>query len=379
MGAVIFDPKTLAVVSIGYNDTPTDKLNCGDGGCEACSAPDPVRLNLDCYCAAEGQRVLMDNLTWKPIEAVEVGEGILAFGEKGEVVGHGERRYVSSPGIILAKVPSIKEVWEYSLSDKTTLVLTPDHQVLTHVSPTSSFHQWREIGSVPIGEHASLQRWLVPWEKDNSYEAGWLSGFFDGEGCLSYSSRREGHSSLWISAAQAKGETLDRCRLLLEERKFQWSALHMAPGAGRFPKSADRTSILGGWPEQARFLGQIRPKRLLKTWSERKEEYLGRSLITKPVHITASHPMGMERVWDITTTTGTFILEGMAVHNCVHAEMNAVLLAARRGTSVDGCSIIIIGCEEVCKSCQKHLLQAGIKEIYIGALGNNMHNQGAMG
>lgn len=51
---------------------------------------------------------------------------------------------------------------------------------------------------------------------------------------------------------------------------------------------------------------------------------------------------------------------------CIHAEMNALLLAARRGTKTEGCTLVIWGCEEVCSSCFKHLTQAGIGEMCIG-------------
>ena len=52
--------------------------------------------------------------------------------------------------------------------------------------------------------------------------------------------------------------------------------------------------------------------------------------------------------------------------DCIHAEMNALLLAARRGTKTEGCTLIMWGCDEVCHSCLKHLMQAGIGELYIG-------------
>lgn len=50
VGAVIYDPMTKAIISIGYNDTPLGWTDCGDGGCEECQKGKPVSQNLKCTC-----------------------------------------------------------------------------------------------------------------------------------------------------------------------------------------------------------------------------------------------------------------------------------------------------------------------------------------
>ncbi len=50
VGAVLFDPKSKAVLSIGYNDTPIDFPDCGDGGCKPCQGGESVSRNLECMC-----------------------------------------------------------------------------------------------------------------------------------------------------------------------------------------------------------------------------------------------------------------------------------------------------------------------------------------
>lgn len=47
----------------------------------------------------------------------------------------------------------------------------------------------------------------------------------------------------------------------------------------------------------------------------------------------------------------------------VHAEMNAILLSARRGQKVEGCTILIDWYP--CTNCAKAIIQSGIKEIWI--------------
>ena len=45
-----------------------------------------------------------------------------------------------------------------------------------------------------------------------------------------------------------------------------------------------------------------------------------------------------------------------------HAEMNAILFAARNGTSTNGCSLIVT--HSPCFECSKMIVQCGIKEVY---------------
>src|SRR3990167_7469388 len=50
VGAVLFDPTSKAVISIGYNDTPIAFPDCGEGGCPTCKEGESVSLNTDCLC-----------------------------------------------------------------------------------------------------------------------------------------------------------------------------------------------------------------------------------------------------------------------------------------------------------------------------------------
>lgn len=50
VGAVIFNPETKAIMSMGYNDTPIGQQDCGDGGCVRCKGVEAAREYLDCLC-----------------------------------------------------------------------------------------------------------------------------------------------------------------------------------------------------------------------------------------------------------------------------------------------------------------------------------------
>lgn len=58
VGAVIYDPDSMFILAVGYNDTPRGELNCGDGGCKACTEGSSS-LRLDCQCVHAEMNALM--------------------------------------------------------------------------------------------------------------------------------------------------------------------------------------------------------------------------------------------------------------------------------------------------------------------------------
>ncbi len=59
VGAVVYDPVSFAVISVGYNDTPFGEKDCGNGGCLPCDEGS-VRNRTDCRCVhAEMNAILL--------------------------------------------------------------------------------------------------------------------------------------------------------------------------------------------------------------------------------------------------------------------------------------------------------------------------------
>lgn len=60
VGAVLFDPTSKALISVGYNDTPIAYPDCGEGGCPTCQEGESVSMNTDCLCVhAEANAVAL--------------------------------------------------------------------------------------------------------------------------------------------------------------------------------------------------------------------------------------------------------------------------------------------------------------------------------
>lgn len=61
VGAVLYEPGSKAVISIGYNDTPLEFDDCGEGGCVACGEGEGRPRDTDaCVCVhAEANAVAL--------------------------------------------------------------------------------------------------------------------------------------------------------------------------------------------------------------------------------------------------------------------------------------------------------------------------------
>ncbi len=60
VGAVIFDPESKGIISVGYNDTPINWINCSDGGCYECQGSLSTSLYIQCRCLhAESNAVFL--------------------------------------------------------------------------------------------------------------------------------------------------------------------------------------------------------------------------------------------------------------------------------------------------------------------------------
>lgn len=67
VGAAIFQPKSHALMGVGYNDTPIGEIDCAAGGCIPCQNENPTSLRLDCKCVhAEANAVFLNSRHGSP-------------------------------------------------------------------------------------------------------------------------------------------------------------------------------------------------------------------------------------------------------------------------------------------------------------------------
>jgi hypothetical protein len=261
------------------------------------------------YCLAPEHRILTADLRWMPASDIEPGQRLLAFDEEPRP-GVRCRRWRFAT--VLHSEPAKRECAKVHLANGDTVVCTVDHPWLADRVDNKrggARRGWVRADQL-LARAPFVLKPLCPWENDLSYEAGWLAGMFDGEGCIARSGTKRGVS--WnLNIAQKMGPVAERVMDLLRSRGFA-SAQH-----GGRPDGMRHISVVGGFPEVLRALGQIRPIRLLKKLADLDTRHVPsvRSQRAIRVRVVAVEPVGVQEVQSIATSTRTYVGEGYLMHN----------------------------------------------------------------
>jgi hypothetical protein len=272
----------------------------------------PVAIGINWYCVAAGQRVLTSDLRWLPVEMVDPGAELIGFDEHAGSTS----RYRSSE--VVANPQIIGDLYEIE-TDRGSVVVTEDHGFVR--CDRSTGRSWTKASDLRPGDH--LAYFMDPYEQDHSWEAGWLAGFYDGEGCMA-SNPEQG--VFRVDVSQKVGPELDRVKELLELKGFEFRTQMKRrhdDGGGQggvlvIPETQQALDVLclsGKYHTPLRFLGQIRPQRLLP---KARQLWEGRSTVSKgcsPVIVQSVRALGRGEAWAIGTTTKTLIVEGLLSHN----------------------------------------------------------------
>lgn len=250
-------------------------------------------------CLTPDHKVLTADLKYVPLGDIKVGDKLVSFDE--EVVNKRSRRYKT--GTVQALKHEVREVYEVLLESGKKFKITSDHRWLVK---TGSKYHWKTTDTLRKG--TCIPKLFDEWDYNYSREAGWLEGMYDGEGSLSQR-KTTGGTTIQLSIAQNPGPTLDRLRHALE---IWYGATVTYTANGR---KCQQLRLQGGTAVIAKFLGEIRPQRLL---SKFQPEFLGRinspdSNNDKVVSITK---LGYQDIVQIAIDEKTMIVEGYPHHNC---------------------------------------------------------------
>lgn len=270
-------------------------------------------------CTPHDAPVLMADLTMRPIGEVRVGEEVVGFAP-GPVHPnaaysrlHLERATVLNvfryPGARLVKI---------TLDSGEVIRCTPDHRWFKKVREKG--RDW--YSAVRVGH--SLARVcptrLPELSAEDERLAGWLSGFYDGEGTVSICRKDDPHyrNSARIGIFQGSGRNAPLCeKLEVALRQFGFDFTYSEDE--RKPKKdapcyGYRAYTLRGdtLPLMQRFLHVVRPTK----WRDRIiQGAYGAKFITGRERVVSIEPDGEEDVFALETTTGNYIVWGFASSN----------------------------------------------------------------
>jgi len=277
-------------------------------------------FDISRYCLAPDTKVLTGDLRWVPVGELEVGDHVAGFDEEQPGEKHAYRKwrnaYVTGTG--RDWLPS----YRVTLADGSELVCSEQHKWLM-VNKAGTNKRWITTEELFDAQSAPSRdpetgrynltldtmdaiRLLDTWEQDDSREAGYLAGMFDGEGSLSTPGMR-------ISLAQRQNAALRSVESALADRGFGFST---TLDSGGKHKDVACVYVKGGLSEHARFLGQVRPVRLLDVFQRQGGiERFNRLTIKDRVRVTSVEFLGLQEVVTLGTSTKTIVAEGFAHHN----------------------------------------------------------------
>jgi Family of unknown function (DUF6424) len=156
---------------------------------------------------------------------------------------------------------------------------------------------------------SKILRLTEVWEEDCSRGGGYLAAAFDGEGWLTQTLAEERGRGFGVAVrlgfAQRSNAMLDEVEQFLKEREFDYSLRYASDNCYRI--------VLRTRAEIMRLLGSVRPQRLLAAF---RPEALGTMQRIGTATLIRKEFAGNQPVVALTTSTGTFVAEGLASHNC---------------------------------------------------------------
>lgn len=254
-------------------------------------------------CVTSDTPILCSDLIYRPAKELAVGDELVGFDENTD---EGPRRHRTAT--VTNTAPAEKRCVRVETSDGTVDV-TYDHPFLVSTA------KWKTDSKPPLDPERKSPRWhrwvnaedLDPgydkivsigeaWDTPDSYQAGYLGGILDGEGCVTTAAGKVGIS-------QKFGFVYQEIERILKEEDVPFSV---------YPQTnAQGFNLLGGFPASLHILGRFQPKRLIakKHWEGRHVKHMPKADVISVTDI------GVQSIVQLETSTGTFIANGLYSHN----------------------------------------------------------------
>jgi Rad3-related DNA helicase len=273
------------------------------------------------YCVDEKARVLTANLEWVEAGSIEIGDKLVGFdedptGPEGKTQRCYREATVTDVNIINAPrykmlIRNEKPTYQGDAYE-TTIIASADHKWLVFGtgSPT-----WVTTENLRFGKsyNSRLLRIIDTWETGSDRDTGYLAGAFDGEGHLSlYPSKRS--NAVALGMAQKDNAMFAEVKAALERKGFYYCVYDKHSGNDVYGLQVTRRR------DVFRFLGQIRPHRLLHKADINKFGSIRSGVLAK---VITKIKLTDGPVVAITTDTGTLVVEGFASHNS-RCEVNII-------------------------------------------------------
>lgn len=271
------------------------------------------------YCTRGDQRVLMADWSHKPISEVVEGDVVVGWEQRAK-----GKRFLRPAVVRKRGCHAAQPTRKMTFSNGRSVVCTADHKWWR--GPWGSGPEYAPLRlpaqgrSRSVGFHHAICQLLVPATSlANTREAGWLAGFYDGEGTFKQNPHHPSGVPC-IVQSMANPELIEETRRVLATLGFSWTESWHSPSAAPPPKEGGRNQALwkdrcvfnlgGCWRERYRFLTEVMPVRSAKI-----AKSLFGQLTTEKFQLTADEDAGLADVHWLETETGNYVVEGFCSSN----------------------------------------------------------------
>lgn len=253
-------------------------------------------------CLTPDHKVLTADLRYVELGSIVVGDKLTSFDENWDDSEGRSRRFKTGKVTHLKK--SVKPVWKVTLESGKEFKVTEDHLWLTKLG---SYLKWKNTGQLRKGTR--IPKVLDEWDTDNTFEGGWLSGIYDGEGC--YYTRKTCSGVVGqLGVTQKEGPVLEKIKSTLYNLFGLDNINHT-----RNKSDCTNMRIKGGLRGIAKVLGSLRPLRLISKFIP---EHLGKMQTndSQVDTVVSKEYIGEQEIVEIEIDAKTMVVEGYPHHNC---------------------------------------------------------------
>ncbi len=277
-------------------------------------------LRSEYACTPYEAPVLMGDLSLKPIGEVQIGDEVIGWSfndspvEKSSAYVRQSLKRVK----VVDVFSSIKPVVKVTLDSGEVIRCTPDHKWYVR------WRKGRDTAYLPAAIGRGLCRVCPPKLPELSPAeqrvAGWLAGFFDGEGTTSMCGKAAGYrASATISFFQGAGRNKPICERLEDSLRQLGFDFRIYEDPRLDKKNCDmfpyrHYAIRGlGLPTFQKFLHVVQPSK----WRQRMMDgALSTKFIRGHEKVVSIEPDGEDTVYSLKTETGNYVVWGLASKNC---------------------------------------------------------------
>ena len=276
-------PELLPDITPGKPILPEE---CDEEKLEHIKQQDREKYYFQYLPVKKGLRVLMSDFTEKKIEDVGVGDEVVGFVEvKGN--GHYRLQKARVEETFHSVAPTVKAV----LSNGKELHCTEDHRWMIGPSSYSPLFVGQDL-------------YELDWDRNENSDWIWLRGFLDGEGSLEFS------NYIGVSQSERNMHVIDYLESTLARLGINYTMHERKLGAYPILRSY---TLKGGRRLRLKLMNGAMGKRSVLV----RHMYSGTRPFTSRPTVVSIHPdQDATDVYCLKTSTGNFIVEGIASSNC---------------------------------------------------------------